>query len=147
MRSRQGAPGGKIFSKDLAARLGYLSVKIPQPASVDLKRFAVEQFFHNYWRSDLSCLMTADHIEHGFNVIGDAMERQGLGELVSLIDHIFIFALCDIIVNDGKQRGGLFLDRQAHFSTFPEAFISALHEFDETNVDQNAEISEYLMSP
>jgi len=69
--ARQRDTAGFALS-DLTARLGFMSVKTPQPASVDLERFAVEQFFRNHSRIDLSCVMTADHIEHGFRAVAEA---------------------------------------------------------------------------
>ena len=149
MRHKQGSQrgGNKGLSSDLAATLGFLSVKIPQPASVDINRFAVEQFFHNYCRTDLSVVMTADHIEHGFKAIGEASQTPELSDLKVLIDHIFIFAFCHIVTGDGQQRSREFLLRQSRFSTFPPEFVEALAKVDENSLDQYPEITQFVMNP
>lgn len=149
MRHKPGAQSGgnKGLSSDLTASLGFLSVKVPQPASVSIDRFAVEQFFHNYCRPDLSVVMTADHIEHGFKEIVEASQTVELSDLKVLVDHIFIFAFCHIVTGDGQERSRLFIRRQAKFTSFPPQFIEVLGRVDENSLDQYPEITQFVMNP
>jgi hypothetical protein len=139
--------GNKAVSSDLVATLGFLNVKVPLPSAVDRERFAPELFFNNYCRPELSCVMTADHIEHGFHAIGKAAHTAQLSELQRLIDHFFIFSFCSIIVGDGKERARAFLERQANFSAFPPEFLQALAEIEPNEVDNHQEILQFLMKP
>jgi WD40 repeat protein len=91
--------------------------------------------------------MTADHIEHGFKAIGEAQKKPGLQDLSKVIDRIFVFSFCSIIVSDGKERAGLFLERQSGYTSFPPEFIGKLGEIEEYRVDEYPEISQFLMSP
>jgi WD40 repeat protein len=139
------APPGR--PSQLATKLGFINVKISPPAAVPLSRFAADLFFRTYTRPDLFCVMTADHIEHGFHVLAQAVQGGRLSELQRLLDHIFIFAFCNIIVGDGQPRAHKFLARQAAFSSFDTGFIDALRSLHAEEVDDHPEIAKFLMKP
>jgi WD40 repeat protein len=144
--NRSSSRSSKGLSSDIVATLGFVSLKTPPPSAVGLDHFSAELFFHNYRRPDLNCVLTADHIEHGFLTLGAASQTV-LPELISLIDHFFMFAFCDIIVGDGKARAQEFLTRQSKYSSFPEEFIDALGTLNPDEVDSFPEISQFLMQP
>ncbi|OHT13585.1 hypothetical protein TRFO_03350 [Tritrichomonas foetus] len=148
MRSRSNPKSGsKNVTSDLIARLGYLSVKSQEPSACKIDEFAVEQFFANYQRTDLFCVMTADHIEHGFNALAKASKIEGLEQLTAILEHIFIFAFCNIIVNDGTERAQLFLDRQSKFTSFPPKFIKTIGSLQPKDIDNFPEFSEFISNP
>lgn len=150
MRNR-GSSNSKSSSKsgatDLITRLGFFGVKSQEPSSCKIEEFAVEQFFVNYQRTDLSCIMTADHIEHGFKEIAKASDTEELSQLKEILEQLFIFAFCNIIDYDGSDRARLFLERRAHCTTFPKEFIEALKNLDPKEIDNFPEISKYILNP
>ena len=150
MRNR-GQSNSKSSSKsgtsDLIARLGFFNVKSQDPSSCEIDEFAIEQFFANYQRTDLFCIMTADHIEHGFNEIAKASETEELAPLKKIIEQLFIFSFCNIIVNDGSERATIFLERESQYTSFPEKFIDALKNLDPKNIDNYPQISDFILNP
>ena len=147
IRSSNPKSSAKSSATDLIARLGYLSSKSQEPSSCEIEQFSVEQFFNNYVRRDLSCVMTSDHLEHGFCTLARAAKNDGLRDLSNLLDQMFIFTFCNIIVNDGTERAKLFLDRESSFTTFPAEFIAAIGKLDAKDIDSFPEFSEFIFSP
>lgn len=137
----------KSVAPDLIARLGFLSVKSQEPISCEIDEFAVEQFFANYENPELSCILTADHIEHGFYELAKASCNEKLRPLKDLLEQLFMFAFTNIIANDGLERSRLFVERQSKFTSFPTEFIEALKNTQPNDIDNNTEISEFLMNP
>lgn len=135
----------KLF--DLVSNLGVSAAQAQQPGAVDINRYSLELFFQTYHRNGLLYILTSDHIEHGFKTLTDVTQTNELKDLKMLIDQCFIFAFCNIIVNDGSKRANLFLDRQSKWTSFSNDFIQCLKVIEPESIDGIPEISQFLMNP
>lgn len=134
-------------SSDLAASLGFMSIKILPPDECDINHFAIEQFFNNIRRPELSNFNTADHLEHGFAQLASAAQTPQLSELQLFIDYFFIFTFSNIMVNDGEKRASEFVSRQSYLTQFDSDFISSLSRITSDKFDSFTEITDYLLHP